>query len=361
MAKFKLGNLKGPRGPQGERGPVGPQGPQGPIGPTGPQGIKGDKGDAPTLDRAAASLRSRNYIVESSGIEDVLLAIIEQLPIDKIDMTGRLQFNQEVKKGNTTLSFKGVKGFYVREKNGQERVMFDQFGYATLKLSSPIDSNPRTFFMYNSEDLVADTLEFRGISDAKEYTVSRSPIKSGTLTGIPLTYRINADSVSFETTVEDGEYKDPVSTYVSNKTKINEQLNNPSTDTMIFNYGQDSALDGDKYLPFMNDHHLYSSDWAAESITQFTTDNWVVDTTGVDATNIIIGYGRDVYRSGNKTKVQYIYVWNGNKDTYVGCRYNMSADYKVKLYKVKAKQVAKINTTTGEVTVLLYNYNNDQL
>lgn len=42
MAKFKLGNIRGPKGDTGDRGPQGPQGPQGPNGDRGPKGDKGD-------------------------------------------------------------------------------------------------------------------------------------------------------------------------------------------------------------------------------------------------------------------------------------------------------------------------------
>lgn len=69
MAKFLIGNIKGPKGdagakgatgatgpagpagaagatgPAGERGPEGPQGPAGPAGPAGPEGPQGEKGD----------------------------------------------------------------------------------------------------------------------------------------------------------------------------------------------------------------------------------------------------------------------------------------------------------------------------
>ena len=44
MAKFKLGNIRGPKGATGDRGPQGPQGPQGNIGPIGPIGPRGGEG-----------------------------------------------------------------------------------------------------------------------------------------------------------------------------------------------------------------------------------------------------------------------------------------------------------------------------
>ena len=51
MAKFLIGNFKGPQGLKGEKGdtgatgPEGPQGPQGETGPQGIQGVQGPKGD----------------------------------------------------------------------------------------------------------------------------------------------------------------------------------------------------------------------------------------------------------------------------------------------------------------------------
>ena len=44
MARFLIGNLKGPKGDKGDKGATGPQGPQGETGPQGPQGEKGDTG-----------------------------------------------------------------------------------------------------------------------------------------------------------------------------------------------------------------------------------------------------------------------------------------------------------------------------
>lgn len=48
MAKFLVGNIKGPKGDKGETGPQGPAGARGATGatgPQGPQGIQGPKGD----------------------------------------------------------------------------------------------------------------------------------------------------------------------------------------------------------------------------------------------------------------------------------------------------------------------------
>ena len=44
MAKFLIGNFKGPQGLKGEKGDTGAQGPKGDTGATGPQGPKGDTG-----------------------------------------------------------------------------------------------------------------------------------------------------------------------------------------------------------------------------------------------------------------------------------------------------------------------------
>lgn len=45
MAKYLIGNIKGPKGDKGDTGATGPQGIQGETGAQGPQGEKGDKGD----------------------------------------------------------------------------------------------------------------------------------------------------------------------------------------------------------------------------------------------------------------------------------------------------------------------------
>ena len=44
MAKFLVGNIKGPKGDKGETGPQGPAGARGATGATGPQGPKGETG-----------------------------------------------------------------------------------------------------------------------------------------------------------------------------------------------------------------------------------------------------------------------------------------------------------------------------
>lgn len=44
MAKFLVGNIKGPKGDKGETGPQGPAGARGATGPAGPQGPKGETG-----------------------------------------------------------------------------------------------------------------------------------------------------------------------------------------------------------------------------------------------------------------------------------------------------------------------------
>lgn len=44
MARFNLGNIRGPKGPEGPRGPQGTQGPRGYTGPQGPPGNQGIQG-----------------------------------------------------------------------------------------------------------------------------------------------------------------------------------------------------------------------------------------------------------------------------------------------------------------------------
>lgn len=44
MAKYLVGNIKGPKGDPGATGPQGPTGKQGPTGPTGPAGSQGPQG-----------------------------------------------------------------------------------------------------------------------------------------------------------------------------------------------------------------------------------------------------------------------------------------------------------------------------
>lgn len=61
MARFRLGNIKGPKGDRGEQGP---------------KGDKGEDGKNATAETAYRTLLSGNVWCESANVDDVLTALI---------------------------------------------------------------------------------------------------------------------------------------------------------------------------------------------------------------------------------------------------------------------------------------------
>ena len=82
MARFKLGNIKGPKGDRGEQGPKGDPFRYSDFTQEqlnalkGPKGDKGDEGIGATADNAYHALLAGNVWCKSAGVDDVLTALI---------------------------------------------------------------------------------------------------------------------------------------------------------------------------------------------------------------------------------------------------------------------------------------------
>ena len=93
MARFRLGNIKGPKGDRGEQGPKGDPFRYSDFTQEqlnalkGPKGDKGDEGKGATADNAYHTLLSGNVWCKSADVDDVLTALIGNIgkPFPRIE------------------------------------------------------------------------------------------------------------------------------------------------------------------------------------------------------------------------------------------------------------------------------------
>ena len=166
MARFRLGNLKGPKG---DKGDIGPRGPQGEVGPVGP---KGQDGANATADNAKALLLQGNVWCKSASVDDVLTALIGNMgkPFPRTEFKPLIV--GAVIKGQQSVTVTGEPHYTVKVIGNDTPFTLDSTGACTVTIP-PLGEDNINLTYHNFVGAKVGDYAIKGASDEhadEEYT-----------------------------------------------------------------------------------------------------------------------------------------------------------------------------------------------